>query len=290
MARRQQPELTALEGPRTMRVGLLQTAPTFGAIDDNVTALRRLRAALPDVDLAVTPELSLSGYGFTPPEESELLSCDDPRVRDLALSGTGVGFAERSSSERPWNSYVIGDRATGRLRRQHKLHPVSYAPWNEHLTFQPGAELEAGTVGGVPTATVICNDMWHPVVPWLASRGGAEVVVVPVASMEGAAASTVQRTWEVILEHTATLLQCYVVFLNRCGTDSGERFWGGSRVLGPDGSTLVRLGDQPDSAVLELDLAVLRERRADVPVLAEARSDFVLTTLGHRAPEGELHV
>jgi predicted amidohydrolase len=290
MARRQQPELIGTEEPRTLRVGLLQTAPTFGATADNIASVVELRKALPEVDLALTPELSLSGYGFATDEAWEQLDSDDTRVRDLALQGTGVGFAEKSSSGLPWNSYLLGDRTTGALQLQHKLHPVSYAPWNEHHTFQPGSELGAGTVKGLRTSIAICNDMWHPVVPWLAARSGAEVLVVPVASMEGAEASTVQRTWEVILQHAATLLQCYVVFVNRCGTDSGATFWGGSRILGPDGSTLVRLGDEPATATVDLDLAAVRELRADVPLLAEARSDFVIKTLRGEISVGDRDV
>lgn len=270
-----------------MRVGLLQTAPTFGATDDNVAAIAALRKGLPDADLALTPELSLTGYGFDPPEEWDQLASDDPRMRDLARQGTGVGFAERSTESRPWNTYVLADRVTGALQRQHKLHPVSYAPWNEHFAFRPGAGLEAGTINGIATAIAICNDMWHPVVPWLASRTGAEVLIVPVASMSGSGESTVQHTWEVILEHAASLLQCYVVFVNRCGTDSGVTFWGGSRVLGPDGSQLALLGDEPATAVVELDLSALRELRADVPILAEARSDFVIETLRRHAKRGD---
>lgn len=286
MARRQPPELTGMEEPRSLRVGLLQTAPTFGATDDNIAAVVELRQELSEVDLALTPELSLTGYGFAGHDEWEQLDSDDVRVRDLAAAGIGVGFAEKCPSRLPWNSYLVGDRTTGALQLQHKLHPVSYAPWNEHLAFQPGLDLATGTLNGVKTATAICNDMWHPVVPWLAARGGAEVLVVPVASMEGAEPS-VQRTWEVILEHAATLLQCYVVFVNRCGTDSGATFWGGSRVLGPDGSTLVRLSDEPGTATVELDLAALRKLRAEVPLLAEARSDFVIETLRRHTQKGD---
>jgi predicted amidohydrolase len=269
-----------------LRVGLLQTAPTFGALDDNLARVVDLRGSVPDVDLALTPELSLTGYRFAAQGEPELLDSGDTRVRALAAMGTGVGFAQRSASGLPWNSYLLGDRVTGDLQLQHKLHPVSYPPWNEHLTFQAGSELGSGLVNGARTATAICNDMWHPVVPWLASRGGAEVLIVPVASIESGPPGTVQHIWDLILEHAAVLFQCYVVFVNRCGTDGGARFWGGSRVLGPDGSTLVRLGDEPASVAVDLDLGALRRLRADVPILAEEHSDLMTMALGCQEPSG----
>lgn len=283
MAQRQQAEVTGLEEPRTLRVGLLQTAPVFGATDENLAQISQLREGLGPVDLAVTPELSATGYGFEPHRPEELLAVDDPRLAALAAEGVGIGFAQHNPSGLPWNAYLLGDRETGRASVQHKLHPVSYAPWNEHLSFQPGHALRMARLGKAVTATAICNDMWHPVVPWLASRSGAEVLIVPVASMAGADPAGVQRTWELILEHTAVLLQCYVVFVNRCGTDGGGAFWGGSRVIGPDGSVLVRLGGEPGAAAVDLDLDALARLRSQVPLLAESRTDFVAEALGRSA-------
>lgn len=272
MAARQQAELSA-KGPRPLRVGLLQTAPTFSAVEENLAQIAALRADLGAVDLAVTPELSATGYGFVEAEEDTLLRCDDPRLAELAAAGVGVGFAERCDTGLPWNSYRIG------AGLQRKLYPVSYAPWNEHLLFQPGSTLEPTEVADARVATVICNDMWHPAVPWLAARGGAEVLVVPVASIAGADPEGIRCTWAIIVQHAAILLQCYVVFVNRCGVDSGEPFWGGSRVVGPDGETLASLGAEPGAVAVDLDLAALRRRRAEVPLLAEERVELVADLL-----------
>lgn len=293
MARRQQAEVTASpEEPRTLRVGLLQTAPVLGAVEENLTRIAELHNGLGPVDLALTPELSVNGYGFAPHRESELFAADDPRLATLVSAGVGVGFAERSARGLPWNSYLLADPPTGTRHLHRKLQPVSYAPWNEHLLFRPGAELRTADFRAATVATAICNDMWHPVIPWLAAQAGAEVLMVPVASMEGPDPARIRRTWEVILEHTAVLLQCYVVFVNRCGTDGGVRFWGGSRVLGPDGGVLAQLGDEPGAAVVDLDMAGLRRLRSEVPLLAEARTEFVSGALspGRRSERGQLHV
>ncbi|WP_200309278.1 carbon-nitrogen hydrolase family protein [Streptomyces adelaidensis] len=281
-----------LEEPRTLRVGLLQTAPVFGAVEENLARIAELHNGLGPVDLALTSELSVSGYGFTPYQETDLFAGDDPRLTGLVSAGVGVGFAEKSASGLPWNAYLLGDPLTGTRHLHRKLQPVSYAPWNEHLLFQPGAELRTAGFRAARIATAICNDMWHPVIPWLAAQGGAEVLVVPVASMEGADPARIRRTWEVILEHAAVLLQCYVVFVNRCGMDSGARFWGGSRVLGPDGSVLAHLGDEPDAAFADLDLTALRRLRAEVPLLAESRTEFLSGALptGRRPEREQPHV
>lgn len=271
-------------GPRTapsrvgtLRVGLLQTAPLFGEVDANIEALSRLHTQLGEVDLVLTPELALNGYGFAHAPDS--LAADDQRLVGLAShnSAMGIGYAQTTLRAKPTNSYAILN--AGARHVQHKIHPVSMPPWNEHLVFEAGARLDTVLIHGATCAVVICNDMWHPVVPWLAAQSGAEVLIVPVASADSVIAGQVQRTWSLILEHAATLLQCYVVFINRCGTDSGARFWGGSRVLAPDGTTIAEMGDAEGVLEATLDLGLLRELRAQTPILAEARTGFVLNGL-----------
>lgn len=283
MAQRAQLELNNNpDQPTTLRVGLIQTSPQFGAVAANIAQISDLQATLEPVDLAVTAELSAAGYGFTAIPEGDQLAIDDSRLDALLTgpAGIGIGFAEQNTSGRPWNSYLIADPLTGSRQRQHKLHPVSYAPWNEHLAFQPGAALHNAEFRGANTATIICNDMWHPTLPWLAAHRGAEVLIVPVASIEGTDGTAIRRTWQVILEHASMLLQCYVVFVNRCGSDSGERFWGGSRILGPDGTILAELDDEPGTAVADLDLTALRRLRADRPILPESRVDLLSDAFG----------
>ena len=279
MAERQPAERAGEPESGLLRVGLLQTAPVFGRVDDNLADVVKLHDGLGPADLSFAAELSATGYGFSPFGPSSMLAADDPRLTALASRGVGIGFAEPHPAGLPWNSYLFTDPVTGTRSLQHKLHPVSYAPWNEHLLFRPGDTLRTAAVDGTTIATMICNDLWHPAVPWLASRAGAEVLVIPVASVESDDPDRIKRTWRLLLEHTAVLLQCYVVFINRAGTDGGRRFWGGSRVLGPDGGVLAFLGDEPGSAVADLDLTALRRLRAEVPLLTEARTDFVAAAL-----------
>ena len=263
----------------TLTVGILQTAPALGQVEANLSRILELADTVKDADLVVTPELALNGYGFAPDANYRPLSIDDARLSALAHRPgcMGIGFAETNDGSSPRNAYLITGKGQGKV--QHKIHPVSYAPWNEHLSFTAGETLEVADIGGVRCATIICNDMWHPVIPWLAAQAGAEVLIIPVASVEGEDAALIQRTWQVILEHAALLLQCYVVFINRCGTEQGATFWGRSRILGPDGSILAQAGASEDTLQATLDLTALRELRARTPILAESRHETVLRNL-----------
>lgn len=263
--------------PDRLRVGLVQSAPRAHDAAANAIHLRELSGQLGDVDLIVTPELGLPGYALAPAPDLVPTTLQHV-VADQARPGTvvGVGFAEERPDGKPFNTFTLIGDAGAEVQR--KLHPVATPPFDEHLVFEAGDVLRAVSIRGVPTATVVCNDMWHPVVPWLAVQQGAEVLVVPVASAESEMPG-VKQVWEAILRHTAQVLQCYVVFVNRCGVDGSLQFWGGSRVIGPDGEVMIQLGRTEAVNEVTLDLELLRRLRARTPILAEVRTDFVLHDL-----------
>jgi predicted amidohydrolase len=253
-----------------LTVGLVQSAATFGAVDDNLTHIATMVAELGPVDLAVTPELSAHGYACDPADGWPTIAPSDPRLHSWPANAraVGVGFAQHREHGMPYNSYaVIG---VDPLPVQHKLHPVGYPPWNEHLGFAAGNRLNTFRLGSVVVATLICNDMWHPIAPWAAASAGAEVLLAPAASAAGDDPDTIERTWRVILEHTARVLACYVVFVNRSGTDADATFWGGSRVIGPDGIELTRMASHEAAGTVELDMAAVRAARRDRPFDTEA--------------------
>lgn len=260
-----------------LRVGLVQSAPQSHTPAGNADDLWDLADRLSDVDLIVTPELGLHGYAVPStvlPNPFTVDAVTAEHARPGAV--VGVGFAEARAGAMPFNSYAL--IGAGAVQVQRKLHPVATSPFDEHVVYAGGDSLRASSIHGVPIATVVCNDMWHPVVPWLAVQQGAEVLVVPVASAESAAPA-VQDVWNAILRHTAQVLQCYVVFVNRCGADGPFDFWGGSRVIGPEGEVLAQLGRTRMATEVTLDLARLRRLRRRTPILGEVRTDFVLEDL-----------
>ncbi|MHA6695212.1 carbon-nitrogen hydrolase family protein [Homoserinimonas sp. A520] len=259
-------------------MAVLQTAPVRGAVVENLREIHELAAAAGPADLIVTCELSVSGYAFNADRLPPALDVDDPRLAVLTASGSvvSVGLVERNAGGQPYNSSVLFGAAR---RVQRKLHPVSYAPWNEHLLYAPGDRMEPASVNGVAVTTLICNDAWHPVMPWLAAHAGAEVLLVPTASIGDNSASESAQSWELILTHTARILQCYVVFANRVGEEDGHNFWGGSRIIDPWGRVLAQAGSGTEIIHATLDLDALRCLRADVPLLEEARPQLIASLL-----------
>ena len=257
-----------------LRVALLQTDPLLGEFEMNLAQLREQLRQVPQADLAVAPELALHGYHLGALAEVDGLASSDPRLLTLDGHGPAVvaGFVERGRHDQ-YNSAAVIDH--GQVRVQRKLFLPTYRGWEERKHFRTGSRLGRFRLRDAPVGVLICNDLWQPPLPWLAVHAGAEVLVVIANSVDSQAAVPVQTAWDILIKHTAVSLQCYVIFVNRVGLENGTQFWGGSRVVGPDGEDLVRLGDDPDVAEVSLDLQALRVLRRRWPLLREARLDLV---------------
>jgi predicted amidohydrolase len=82
-------------------------------------------------------------------------------------------------------------------------------------------------------------------------------------------------SWGTLLRATAALTTSYVAFTNRVGVDESLIFWGGSRVIGPDG---VVIAEAPlfDEALLltEIDLDEVARARSALPLLRDERLEL----------------
>jgi predicted amidohydrolase len=273
------------EPAAVLQVALLQTHPRLGDVAGNVAELGYRLSEVAGADLAVTPELATHGYHIgklDPPPEG--LAAHDPLLTALGRQGPAVvvGLAESHLHHR-YNSAAIIDR--DRTYIQRKLYLPTYRLWEERKHFRPGTSLRCRDVRGVRLAVLICNDLWQAPLPWLAAHAGAEVLIVIANSAASTMDVPVEASWDLILRHTAVTLQCYVVFVNRSGSEADSRFWGGSRVITPDNGVLVQLGEGPDVAKVDLDLAALRDQRRRWPLLQESRFGLVARETARLASE-----
>ncbi|MFD7662851.1 nitrilase-related carbon-nitrogen hydrolase [Streptomyces sp. NPDC059788] len=267
-----------------MRVALAQTDCALGEVDANLAVVREEveKSAEQGADLVVFPELSLHGYhlGALPTDSS--IEAQDPRLRDLSVLGPDVlvGFHEHSVL-RAYNTAAY--YAGGALLHAHrKLYLPNYLSWEERKHVSPGQSLRAYDLTKSPSggrgATLVCNDAWQPVLPWLAVQDGAEVLFVPTnsaASLDPEAMDT-GLYWDTLLSYTARMLQCWIVFVNRVGSERGAAFWGGSRVVDPRG-TVVAQAPKWEAALVTVDIdpSEARRQRRAVPLVAEARLGLI---------------
>jgi predicted amidohydrolase len=127
---------------------------------------------------------------------------------------------------------------------------------------------------------LICEDLWHPSSAYLLARDGVDVIICPSASPgrgvgHGSELGTAQ-SYDVITRTYAQLLTAYVVYCNRVGYEDGINFWGGSRVVDPEGHLVGEPAGRDEGLPLHrLDLAALRRARIANPMLRDERHDIV---------------
>ena len=264
----------------TLRVALAQVDCALGDVQENA---RRARVAIDEAraggaDLIVFPELSLTGYTLGAVTADIALPADDPTITGLSSAaqdmGVVVGFVEQGSL-RTFNSAIFLERGAV-VHVQRKICLPTYGRFEEHKHFSPGPKLRAFDTRLGRFALLICNDLWQPPLPFLAVHDGARVLIVPASSSLAPAAGTdpaeIERDWYDLLRYHARFLQTYVVFVNRVGEEAGVGFWGGSQVVDPWGRVVVQANTREPTVLLaDIELAAVRRRRTEMPLVKDAR-------------------
>lgn len=277
-----------------MRVALAQINPVLGDVEAN---LRQTEVAIEEArakgaDLIVFPELSLTGYLLGQINDEVSIEVQDERLKDLARKAGDVsvllGFHEDSGTFRTYNSAAyFEDGSLGHLHR--KLYLPTYGIFEERKFFSPGQRMLAfGTKFG-RMATLICNDAWQPALGFLAVQDSARVLLIPTNSADSRFPGDLNTTeyWHDTTRFYARRFECYVVFVNRVGTEGDLAFWGSSHVVDPLGNIIAEAAlYKEDMVTTNLDLKSVMLRRRKVPLLREARLGLLSRELNRLVEEG----
>ncbi len=267
-----------------MRLAIAQTEPVLGAIDANIERACDViaDARAEGAEHIVFPELALTGYMVGQVKHDLSLRAHDKRLasigRAAAPAGVVIGFMEDGRSVQTYNSAAY--LARGEVVHVHrKLYLPTYRPFEERNHFTPGPTLRS-FAGPADTrmAVLLCNDAWQPHLAFLAVHDGARVLVVPAASSQSMFPERYDshEYWHDITTFYGRMFQVFVVFVNRVGAEGGFRFWGGSHVVDPWGNPVGEaVHDEEQELTVSIDLADVRRRRREVPLVKEARLGLV---------------
>jgi predicted amidohydrolase len=269
------------------RIALAQLTPRLGDVAANLELasdwLRR--AAVDGAQLTVFPELALTGYLLSDLVPEVALRADDPRLaalsRDAPEMLVAIGFVEETDEHRYANSAAL--LRDGELVGLHrKVYLPTYGLFDEGRFTRPGDRIRTQPTGDAlgRIGLSVCEDFWHPSLPMLQAQDGAGLLVNiaagPARAPGSAAGTRALGGWQRMQETYALLGTVAVAFCNRVGNEEGLTFWGGSRLLGPDGSVLAE-GPLYDEALVigSLDTDDLRMQRYGLPLLADERLELV---------------
>ena len=134
---------------------------------------------------------------------------------------------------------------------------------------EAGAGVASFAWGEFTVAPFVCYDLRFPEVFRLGVRGGADLMVVIANWPEPR-----DTHWLALLRARAIENQCYVVGVNRAGSDPHIRYAGHNIVVGPRGETVAQADEGPEVLLAEIELASLVEYRRQFPALADMRGEL----------------
>jgi predicted amidohydrolase len=275
-----------------VKIAIAQCAPALGAMKRNLEMHREWigKAQAAGAQIVVFPELSLTGYHLKDLAADVACAADDPILEPIAHAWLDIditaGFVERSKDAKL--HIAQGYWSGGKLRHVHrKVYLPTYGIFDDGRYFGPGERFETFESAVGTAGIAICEDLWHVSVPYLYAAGGASVVFAPADSpgrgvAEGGDLGTA-ASCRMMDRFYAQYLTVYVVFANRVGNEDGIAFWGGSEVIGPDGTVIARAKEfEPELLVAEIDLKLVARERVRNPLLRDERPDLVFRALAER--------
>lgn len=280
---------SATDGNRragVLRVAMAQVAPALADRERNLALhLRQIEAARrQQADLVIFPELSLTGYfvrDMVPDVAIRREAAEIGRLVDAAGPAALVaGFIEESPQHRFYNAALFAEE--GRIVHVHrKVYLPTYGLFDEQRYFAAGERIEAfdsarfGRVG-----LLICEDFWHLSAAAIMQAEEVDLLICVANSPARGVAGQEIRTaesYDLMARTFAQLLGATVIVVNRVGFEDGLCFWGGSRIVGPDGSVLAEAPMLDEAlAVGTIDLAELRRQRMITPL---GRDERLLLTI-----------
>jgi predicted amidohydrolase len=240
----------------------------------------------------IFPELSLTGYQLQDLAPEVAMRRTDPRLQSLAKLTSGgpstvVSFVESTDDHRLFAAAALLE--AGEVRHvARKCYLPTYGLFDERRFLAAGdairatrAALGGSAAGDVGIGIGVCEDFWHPTLPAILAQDGAELLInVAAGPARGASVDADQglgsaASWGTLLRATAALTTSYVAFTNRVGVDESLIFWGGSRVIGPDGVVIAEAPLFEEALLLaEIDLDEVARARSALPLLRDERLEL----------------
>ncbi len=256
-----------------MKIALYQGP---GAVNDPDAAFalmerKAAQAKAQGADVLLLPEMYLSGYNIGPENARKYAVTAaglEPARRFAREHGIALafGYPELVGEQVANAAVLIGQDGEILLnyRKTHLFGALDRAMFKEVGTAFPVAKLGGYTVG-----LLICYDIEFPEPARRLALAGADIILVPTASMV-----PYDQVARHVIPARAYENQVYVAYANHSGEDDGLSYIGLSSICGPDGKVLALAGRGEEMLLAEVERAHHADvRRAD-PLLADRRPEL----------------
>ncbi|MEM3839987.1 MAG: carbon-nitrogen hydrolase family protein [Candidatus Bathyarchaeia archaeon] len=228
-------------------------------------------------ELVIFPELSLTGY--TVRDELYELAERIPGPSTDAIEGIakkykvyivfGVPELSEKAQATIYNTAVLVG-PEGYIRKYRKMHLPTHSVFEEKRYFRQGYQASAFETAIGKIGLIICYDIFFPEVCRLTRLEGAQMIVCISAS------PAVRKSFfETLTVARAIENAVFLAYVNLVGIEDGLQFWGGSRLIAPNGKIIAKAKyDEEDLVVGEVNYANIKPIEAFVPTLKDLRPEL----------------
>ena len=299
-----------------MKIAIVQSAPVLLDIQANMAKiLQKIGEQKKNgAELIVFPELALTGYFVGQRYHEVALRMDSPEVQRIVAATRGtaavVGFIEESISMNFYNSALVA--VDGNLLFAYrKLNLPNYGVFEERKFFSSGKQVPIFRLNDLNFSVFICNDLWHPSLPYLGVAQKADVFVTIFNSSQGSMGSEFSNieSWGIINKFYSRIFGIYNLCANRVGEETWNpqdsmlaiehpleespyhktlekerksfKFWGGSEIINPFGQQMVKAALHKEDVIYgKISRDLLRQKRILLPYLRNDDPHFTHRELG----------
>lgn len=235
------------------------------------------KAAKLGAELVIFPELSVTGYTVrdqlyelaepVPGPSTQVMANVAKKTRTHIIFGLPE-LSEKTQATLYNASVLVGPK--GFIGKYRKMYLPTHSVFEEKRYFRPGYEAATFTTELGKIGLIICYDLFFPEVTRLARLQGAQLIVCISASPAVRRAFFETLTVARAIENTA-----FLAYVNLVGIEDGLQFWGGSRLVGPQGKIIAKAEyDKEDLIIADVDYADLRPVETFVPTLRDLRPEL----------------
>lgn len=263
----------------TFKIALAQISCRRGDKKANLHKMEEyaIKAKKQNADLVVFPELSLTGYTMRDEiyELAEKIPGPSTSIIEKWTKKIDIhvifGMPELSEKTEAtvYNSAVL-ITPEGFIGKYRKMYLPTHSVFEEKRYFRLGYdagvfETKLGKIG-----LLICYDIFFPEVSRLSRLEGAKLIVCISAS------PSVRRTYfETLTTARAIENVAFLAYVNLVGVEDGLQFWGGSRLVSPNGNIIAKAEyDKENLVVGEVNYADIRPVEIFVPTLRDLRPEI----------------
>lgn len=253
-----------------IRISTVQSSLIWEDVEANLAMFSMKVATLVgQTDLIVLPEMFTTGFSMDAPRLAEPMNGRTMEwlAAQAGLTGavvTGSFIAEENGQ---FFNRLVWMRPDGSYDHYDKRH--LFSPASEHETYTAGQKKLVTEWMGWKICPLICYDLRFPV--WSRNVEGYDLLLYVANWPERRS-----HHWRQLLVARAIENQCYVVGVNRCGTDGlGLQYAGDTAVVDFSGRTLYQVVDVEGIFTIRLSKEILNAYRSSLQFLAD-KDEFAI--------------